>query len=75
MCASSGSMVVPSVARIATECGMRIRKADARVCVCARGEGRPGLEGLSTPPWSLSPSSFPALHTCTCVVPVMCGWE
>ena len=35
VCASSGSMVARSVARISTECGVRIRKADERVCVRA----------------------------------------
>ena len=36
-------------------------------------EGRLRLAGLSTPPSSLSPTPFPALHKCRWVVPAMYG--
>ena len=59
------SMVAPSVARISTECGVQMRKADARGGVCARRQGRPRLPGLSNPPLSLAPSLFqPCLRVC-----------
>ena len=45
-----------------------------RGCVCVRREGRPRLAGLSTPPLSLSPTPFTALHTCMWRVPAMYDW-
>ena len=72
VCIVRVDMVAPSVARISTECGERIRKADARVCVCALS--RPRLAELSTPPLSLPPTPFPTMHTCMWDVPAMYGW-
>ena len=72
MCASAGSMVAPSVARISTECDVRVRKPDARVCV--RALGRPRLAALSLPVCPFrQPLSAPCLsiHTCMWVVRAM----
>ena len=60
--ASSGSMVVPSVARVSTECGVRTRKADARWCMCGT-RGSCACSGTVTPPLSLCPTPFSAIHT------------
>ena len=56
--------MAPSVARIPTECGVRIRKADARMCVRAR-PGSPSFFGTVTTPLSLhlSLSPLPAMRT------------
>ena len=63
MCASSGSMVAPSVARISSKCGVRTRKADARWCICGP-RGRARVAELLRPlcPF-VPPLSPPCIHT------------
>ena len=61
VCASSGSMVAPSVARVSTECGVRTRKADVRWCMCWP-RGPCACSGTVTPPRSLCPTPFSAIY-------------
>ena len=62
MCASSGSIVAPWVARVSTKCGVRMLKADARWSMCGpRGSRECG--GTVNSPLFLCPTPFSAIHT------------
>ena len=54
--------MAPSVARVSTEYGVRMGKADARWCVC-RPRGSCACSGTVTPPLSLCLTPFSAIHT------------
>ena len=62
VCALSVSMVTISAAGVSTKCGVRTRKADARWCMCGP-RGSCARSGTVTPPLSLCPTPFSAVHT------------
>ena len=61
VCASSGSIVTPSVARVSTEYGVQTLKADARWCMCGP-RGSCACSGTVTPPLFLRSTPFSAMH-------------